>query len=302
VSLASALGQREVRHEVIVVDDGSEDDTPPYLATVSDTRLRVVRHRSTRGLAAARNAGISAARAPWVAFLDDDDLWAPDKLVSQLRAVAASPGARWCAVGSVTVDRQFRITGGKRTPRPGAAARLLRTQNAVPGGGSGVMAEASLLAAVGAFDPRFSLAADWDLWIRLAGHSPPACVDRPLVGYVLHGANLSTAAKGYEEELLALERKYRESGPPVSSDIPRSALAVRAGRRAEAVALLVRAGLRRPGVEPFARAAVIGAGHRVEQAVRRAQSRALTSDWHDEAEQWLRDVRPTSVGGCRAVP
>src|SRR5829696_5642514 len=77
-TLQSALNQEEVAVEVVVVDDGS-DNRDALVPEIEDTRVRLVRHRQRRGPAAARNTGIEAARAPWVAFLDDDDLWAPHR-------------------------------------------------------------------------------------------------------------------------------------------------------------------------------------------------------------------------------
>lgn len=85
-ALKSALRQRDVTFEVIVVDEASTDQTPTLLAAVDDRRVRVIRHDVVRGLPAARNHGADAARGDWLAFLDDDDLWAPDKLLRQLEA------------------------------------------------------------------------------------------------------------------------------------------------------------------------------------------------------------------------
>jgi glycosyltransferase involved in cell wall biosynthesis len=84
LTLRSVLCQRDVDLELIVVDEGSTDDTPTMLAAVADSRLRVIRNDTPRGVSAARNRGAASARADWVAFLDDDDLWAPDKLTRQL--------------------------------------------------------------------------------------------------------------------------------------------------------------------------------------------------------------------------
>ncbi|MFL5884580.1 MAG: glycosyltransferase family 2 protein, partial [Thermoleophilaceae bacterium] len=79
-TLDGALGQTGVEHEVIVVDDCSSDGTAEGLAGIENDRLRFLRHEQNRGVAAARNTGIEAARHEWLAFLDDDDLWAPNKL------------------------------------------------------------------------------------------------------------------------------------------------------------------------------------------------------------------------------
>ena len=78
------LGQRHVELEVIVVDDGSRDATAEALEALGDPRVTVLRNASSRGVAGARNRGIERAAHPWIAFLDDDDRWSPDKLRVQL--------------------------------------------------------------------------------------------------------------------------------------------------------------------------------------------------------------------------
>ena len=88
-ALQAALGQQDVEVEVVVVDDGSPDETAARLAQIDDARLRVVHHAVATGVSRARNDGIAAARAPWLAFLDDDDLWAPRKCADQLAAAHA---------------------------------------------------------------------------------------------------------------------------------------------------------------------------------------------------------------------
>lgn len=230
-----------------------------------------------------------------MAFLDDDDLWAPDKLRAQVEALAAAADASWCAVGSVTVDDDLHITGWKRPPAGRDVARGLAAQNVIPGGGSGVLVRTTLFEEVGGFDPALSLAGDRDLWIRLAARSPLACVDRPLVGYVLHGANLSTLGRGYEAELRALERKYRPRPERASAFVPRASLAARAGRRAAAVGLLLEAAAVHRDVRHLARAAVHAAGPSAERAARRLQADRLPGDWRAEAEAWLHPLRVDAV-------
>src|SRR4051812_836378 len=85
-TLASALAQEDVDLELMVIDDGSSDETPRKLAALSDDRVHFARHLAPLGPARARNAGIDRATAPWIAFLDDDDRWSPRKLRAQLDA------------------------------------------------------------------------------------------------------------------------------------------------------------------------------------------------------------------------
>ena len=93
---------------MIVVDDGSQDETPARLAELGDPRLTVIRHETSRGVAVARNAGIAAARGRWVSFLDDDDLWSPHKLRAQLdSADAAGAVFAYSAGGGLDAARNF---------------------------------------------------------------------------------------------------------------------------------------------------------------------------------------------------
>jgi glycosyltransferase involved in cell wall biosynthesis len=190
LTLRSVLWQRDVDLEVVVVDDGSTDDTAEVVAALGDPRLRRVHHPTPKGVSAARNRGIAEAGGQWVAFVDDDDLWAPDKLARQLQA-ARDTGRAWAYAGAVSVDGGLEIVGGVPPPSPDRVAELLPRFNAVPGGGSNVVVRRDLLRRVGPFDTRLYNTEDWEMWIRLAKLGPPACVPRPLVAYRVHGSNSS---------------------------------------------------------------------------------------------------------------
>ncbi|MBW3619535.1 MAG: glycosyltransferase family 2 protein [Actinobacteria bacterium] len=210
-TLASALAQRDVDLEVVVVDDGSTDDTLEVLAQVDDDRLRVVRHGHARGVGAARNTGIREAHGEWVAPLDDDDLWAPGKLAAQLAAARAS-GRDWV----VTLAVQFLLPGpvpwvasGPRSAE--SLSAVLPTKNAVPGGGSGVLARRDAVLRQGGFDPDLSLLGDWDMWLKLLRAGPPAVVNEHLVGYRLHPQSMSARnAERVFSELAVLDERYRD--------------------------------------------------------------------------------------------
>src|SRR5688500_7386568 len=108
LTLRSVLRQQDVNLEVIVVDEASTDDTTAMLATVADARVRVIRHETPLGVSSARNRGASEAHGEWLAFLDDDDLWAPDKLARQLQAAQAA-GRDWAYTGSVNITDRCQI-------------------------------------------------------------------------------------------------------------------------------------------------------------------------------------------------
>jgi glycosyltransferase involved in cell wall biosynthesis len=188
-TLAGALGQKEVAHEVIVVDDGSTDETSERLGELEDPRLRVVRHEQRRQLAAARNSGVDAARGEWIAFLDDDDLWSPLKLRAQLTAAADRRAVLVYGAGLV-VDADRRVLQTSPAPDPDRILELLLRGNWIPVGASNVIARADLVRSLGGFDESLRHFADWDMWIRLAASGPAAAVSKPLVAYVLHGENM----------------------------------------------------------------------------------------------------------------
>ncbi len=102
-SARSVLAQTCSEVECLVVDNGSSDGTAEALRALGDERLVVLVLDQPLGAAKARNVGIAAARTPWVAFLDNDDLWAPTKLELQLKALTRYPSARWCATGCAYV-------------------------------------------------------------------------------------------------------------------------------------------------------------------------------------------------------
>src|SRR5690349_15493564 len=110
-AIGSILGQEDVDLRVVVVDEASSDGTTEFLAEVEDPRIQVLHHDVPLGPSAARNAGITIAESDWIAVCDDDDVWAPTKMRSQLEALAARPDARWAVAGEITVDGLGRIAG-----------------------------------------------------------------------------------------------------------------------------------------------------------------------------------------------
>ncbi len=189
-ALRSALDQRGVRLEVLVVDNGSTDEDGLMVPGIDDPRVRVFPQGDNRPVAAARNAALAAAEGEWVGYLDDDDLWAPRKAADQIASADAS-GRDWVYAGIVDVDRELRVLRGEPPMAPHRLLTELPYRNEVPGGSSGVLARRSLLRDVGGMDTRFQYMADWDLWLALATHGPPAYVRAPHLAYRFHGSNMS---------------------------------------------------------------------------------------------------------------
>ena len=164
--------------EVIVVDDGSTDDTDVVLRELSnDGRLRCFRQQNL-GPAAARNRGIRESRGELIAFLDSDDFWLPGKLQAELEALERT-GCRFSYCGSQVVDEN----GDVLTSLPAADKDSLFSELiwgnriATPT----VLVHRSLLDEAGPFDESLHSGEDWDLWLRLSLRSRAACVPKPLV-------------------------------------------------------------------------------------------------------------------------
>ena len=220
-TLQSILAQQEVALSVVVVDDASTDDSNDWLAAHPDARLQVIRHGQPTGPSAARNDGLAAADTHWVAFCDDDDLWSPTKLAAQLHALRNNHHAGWSCTGTVSVDDSLDVIGHQRPYLGDDLRGALRVENVIPGGGSTVLAERSVLLDAGGWDETLPACEDFDLWCRLAQRSEMAPVDAPLVAYRVWSGSRSADPRlmgEWQDHVLA---RYR--GDHVN-DIERSAL------------------------------------------------------------------------------
>ena len=253
-SLASALAQEEVRLEAIVVDDGSTDDTWDWLIGLVDRRVRPIRIEGIGNVAEARNRGIAAATGEWVAFLDDDDVWAPDKLRRQLDA--ADDGDVLVYAGVIETDEALRPVVEIVTPTPAEVGQRLAATNLV-GTPSAVLVRTEALRAADGFDPGLAILADWDLWLRVRKQGGFAAAMPHLVGYRVHGRNLHL---GSVRRMLDELRVLRSRHPDVAAASSAKAIGSleflrwlasryrRAGRRLDACRVYLRIGLcyRRP--------------------------------------------------------
>jgi glycosyltransferase involved in cell wall biosynthesis len=211
LTLRTALSQEHVNAELIVVDDGSESGTATLVRQLADSRIRLLPNTGPPGVSGARNRGIAAANGRWIAFLDDDDLWAPNKLAMQI-AAATENNAGWVYAGDVTVDADLRVCSGAPPPPPDEVVADLRRHNAVPAGASNVAVRREVLERVGDFDTALRTSEDWDMWLRLAATGLPACVRRPLVALRTHGA---MASRAFAQVLTDLEIIADRHGIPV---------------------------------------------------------------------------------------
>jgi glycosyltransferase involved in cell wall biosynthesis len=192
-TLSTALRQQQVDTEVIVVDDGSTDDTLARVGALEAPGLRVLHLPTSHGVARARNAGIAEARGEWLAFLDDDDVWAPHKLRRQLDR-AAETRASFVYGACVGVSESGVILRTEPLPLADGLDWRLLVSNVIPAGASNIIARLELVRRIGGFDEKLDHLADWDLWIRLAQAGGGAACPDLLVGYVEHATNMHKSA------------------------------------------------------------------------------------------------------------
>ncbi len=182
-ALGSVLNQLDVDVEVIVVSNGSPPEMLRYLEEVKDPRVRVLVFPELLGPSGARNAGLQEVSFPYVAFLDDDDVWAPTKLAKQVAALSGT--ARWSVCGAVDfslVNGELQLVSDRTLYSPSFIAELL-ANNMIPGGGSGVLAETAEVLRIGGFDPTLKVGEDWHCWAKLALETRPAVVCESLIAY-----------------------------------------------------------------------------------------------------------------------
>jgi glycosyltransferase involved in cell wall biosynthesis len=283
-TLRTVLWQEDVDAEVLVVDDGIGSDTGAVLERVGDSRVHLLRNSGPPGVSGARNSGIAAAKGHWIAFVDDDDLWAPGKLRAQL-SVAEEAGAAWVYAGDVTVDEDLRVRGGAPPPAPEQMIGDLRKYNSVPAGASNVVVRRDVLDAVGGFDTELRTSEDWDLWLRLAATSLPASVPRPLVALRIHRGMASHAV---DQMLTDIDTIAHRHGIPVD----------RARHERWAAWMCLEDGRRAVALHHYARAVMAGdfislgraAVALIDPRVTRRRWPSHDDGWAFEAQTWLNAI------------
>lgn len=171
-AIASVLRQTFQDFEIIVVDDGSPDNTKEVVTSIADLRIRYIRHEKNKGLPAGRNTGIRAALGEYIAFLDDDDQWREDKLEKQVSAMATYDAVVCAAQASGRL-----ITFHSK---PIVSPSDLRRGNQYPP--SGLMAKAALLKEL-LFDESLRQGEDWDALIRISQAGTMGYISEPLLLY-----------------------------------------------------------------------------------------------------------------------
>lgn len=206
----SVLAQDYRDFELIVVDDGSADNTSQVLDAYRGT-IKVFRQEN-KGVSAARNRGIAEASGRFIAFLDSDDLWLPQKLSTQVEFFNTTPDALICQTEEVWIRSGVRVNPKKRHKKPSgmifepSLALCLVSPSAV-------MIRRSLLEIVGNFDETLPLCEDYDLWLRISCRFPVYRIDTPLI--IKRGGHEDqlSASFGLDRFRIKAIKKIIESGP-----------------------------------------------------------------------------------------
>jgi len=192
-AIQSVLNQTYQDFEIIVVDDGSTDNTKEIVKSLDDKRIRYIRHKENKGGGAARNTGIKAAIGEYIAFLDSDDEWLPEKLECQMK-VFKNAGSEVGVVytGFIYIDELGEYTNGQHIPeKRGWIYEDILVENCV-GTASTVLVKRKCFEKAGLFDENLPSCQDWEMWIRLAREHQFDFIEDPLVKYHIHKSRIST--------------------------------------------------------------------------------------------------------------
>ena len=192
-AIDSVLAQTYTNFELIVVDDGSSDETPALLASYGKELICL--HQENRGPAAARNAGISAARHPLLAFLDSDDRFAKNKLALQVASMEAQPEVFISHTQEIWLRNGKHLNQKKRHVKESGDI-FARSLELCVVGMSTVMVRRELFDRVGLFDESFPCCEDYELWLRTSSCHHFLLVDAPLT--IKHGGRPDQVSVQYK--------------------------------------------------------------------------------------------------------
>lgn len=201
-AVESALDQTYENLEVIVVDDGSKDDSLKVLEVFGD-RIKVIAKQNA-GVSVARNTGVAASSGEYVAFLDSDDAWLPRKIEKQVARFESDPQLGLIHVGVLDVDgdgnaRKEHISGLKGSVPD---ELLLINRAGILGGGSGLMVPRRVFDEVGGFDNRLTTSADWDICYQVASRYPVGFINEVLLRYRYHDSNMHSNIERMEADTM----------------------------------------------------------------------------------------------------
>lgn len=215
-AIQSVLNQTFQDFEIIVVDDASKDETGEVVRSFTDQRIRYIRHETNKGQGATRNAGLRHASGEYVALLDDDDEWMPQKLEKQVRlldSTSAKVGMVYTGVSRVEVSSR-RLISQLIPEKRGSLFEEMCEKNWI-GGCSTVLLRRACFEKIGWFDEGLAAQADYDMWLRISKEFDIEYIREPLVLYTVHGNRIST---NHESVIQGMEAQLRKYAPLFARD------------------------------------------------------------------------------------
>ncbi len=193
-AIDSILAQTASDLELLLIDDGSRDETPAVIAAAAarDGRVRVLTMDRNVGISRSLNEGLRTARAPIVAVQDADDYSSPERLERQLAVLSARPEVAVVGSRMHEVDPAGRALVPRTSFRAGDVNAVLMRFNPIPNTSAAFRREPAL--ALGGFDPRYRYAMEYDLWLRLADDHVLVALDEPLSTRVMSTTNVAARA------------------------------------------------------------------------------------------------------------
>jgi glycosyltransferase involved in cell wall biosynthesis len=221
-TIESVLNQSFTNFELIIINDGSQDSTLNVISKIKDPRIKVFSYANAGGNVS-RNRGLHHAVGEFVSFLDADDVWTPDKLESQLKALQANVTAKvaYSWTDYINANGKFALSG-KRINLNGNIYESLLLSNFLENGSNPLICRKALIT-LGGFDESLTAAQDWDMWLRLASKYDFICVPSVQILYRITANSVSCNLVRQEKACLqVLERSYKEI--PTLGDATRTKL------------------------------------------------------------------------------
>jgi glycosyltransferase involved in cell wall biosynthesis len=208
-TIASVLKQTYTDIEILIVNDGEYDREIRYIIDIfADDRIHYLKNQRTKGANGARNTGFNNAKGKFIAFLDDDDIWYPQKIEKQIKKFNdSSEDVGFVYTGfEIASSAESEFIKKKSPQKSGYVLKDIIYANFI--GSPTPLIKKNLFSATGIYDENLESAQDWDLWIRIADKTYFEYVDEILARYVVHGNQISVDFKKKIESMEYILRKY----------------------------------------------------------------------------------------------